>query len=610
MEKPKRSKIFPWIALAIIMLGSLTLMIRSSLSESATMDELAHIPSGFAYVAKGDFRLNPEHPPLVKILSAIPLAVHGFNFPTNIPAWTEYVNGQWDMGTAFIYQSGNDADRLIQLARIGPMALMLLLILMTYIWSKEIMGERWAILPATIVALSPNFLAHGHYVTTDIGAAFGVLAASYFFVRSLEKPTKKNIILAGVFFGIAQLLKFSLFLLVPFFMLLAAVYGTAKAIRSGGDHKIKAFFGQVLLQIRNFAAITVLGYLLIYPVYFATTINYPIERQVSDTKYILNSVAGGPDENACAKLTARCPEELTIKMAASPLLRPYAEYLLGFLMVTQRASGGNTGYFMGEVSAAGWTAYFPAVFALKEPLPALLLAALGLIFAIGRIFKKPLSTAGKRLVDYLGTNFSEFSMVVFITVYAVVSIRSPLNIGMRHLMPILPLIYILSAASLKSFNPKYNRLIAAAVIVWLGIETTIAAPNYISYFNEIGGGKWNGYRNVTDSNYDWGQDLKRLTKFVEDNNIEKIAVDYFGGGNPKYYMGEDRVEYWWSSKGNPKDQGIKWLALSVNSLQQAKGKTHEGFFRKPEDEYSWLNDPYKPYAKAGTSIFIYKLDAD
>ena len=610
MEKPKRSKIFPWIALAIIILGSLTLMIRSSLSESATMDELAHIPSGYAYVAKGDFRLNPEHPPLVKIMSAVPLVIHGFSFPTNIPAWTEYVNGQWDMGTAFLYQSGNDADNLIQLARIGPMALMLLLILMTYIWSKEMMGERWAILPATIVALSPNFLAHGHYVTTDIGAAFGVLAASYFFVKSLEKPTKKNIILAGVFFGIAQLLKFSLFLLVPFFMLLAAVYGTAKAIRSGGDHKIKAFLGQVLLQIRNFAAITILGYLLIYPVYFATTINYPIERQVADTKYILNSVAGGPDENACAKLTARCPEELTIKMAASPLLRPYAEYLLGFLMVTQRASGGNTGYFMGEVSSTGWTAYFPAVFALKEPLPALLLAALGLIFAIGRIFKKPLKTVGKRLVDYMGTNFSEFSMAVFITVYAVVSIRSPLNIGMRHLMPILPLIYILSAASLKNFNPKYNRLIAAIIIVWLGIETTIAAPNYISYFNEIGGGKWNGYRNVTDSNYDWGQDLKRLTKFVEDNKIDKIAVDYFGGGNPKYYMGDDTVEYWQSSKGNPKDQGIKWLALSVNSLQQAKGKTHEGFFRKPEDEYSWLNDPYKPYAKAGTSIFIYKLDAD
>ena len=607
-EKPNRKKLPVWIALAIIMAGSLGLMIRSSLQESAIVDEIAHIPAGYAYVTKQDFRLNPEHPPLVKIMSAIPLAISGFNFPTGIPAWTEYINGQWDMGANFLYHADNDADKIVQLARIGPMILTLLLILAVYIWSKEIMGEKWAILPAAIVALSPTFLAHGHYVTTDIGAAFGVLAASYFFIRSLEKPTKKNIAMAGIFFGIAQLLKFSLFLLIPYFILLAAIYGTAKAIRNGGNHKIKAFFGQTWIQIRNTVAIFIIGYLLVYPVYFLTTINYPIERQVSDTTYILNSTAGGPDPDACAKLTARCPSELTIKMAGSPILRPYAEYALGFLMVTQRASGGNTGYFMGEVSAAGWPAYFPVVYLLKEPLPLLILALLGLILTKIRVLKKPLRTAWKRAIDYLGTNFSEFAMATFIIVYAVVSIRSPLNIGIRHLMPILPLIYILSAASLKNSNPKYNRLIAAGVLVWLGIETAVVAPNYISYFNEMGGGTKYGYERVVDSNYDWGQDLKRLATFAEDNDIDKIAVDYFGEREGlKYYMGEDRVEYWWSARGNPKDEGIKWLALSVNTLQLAKGSLNEGFVREPQNEYSWLDDPYKPYAKAGNSIFIYKL---
>ncbi|MDD5099107.1 MAG: glycosyltransferase family 39 protein [Candidatus Colwellbacteria bacterium] len=435
------------IILAVIMAVSLGLMINSSVRESATMDELAHIPSGYAYVAERDYRLNPEHPPLVKILSAIPLFIHGFNFPTNIPAWTEYVNGQWDMGTAFIYQSSNDADAIIQLSRIGPMILALLLIVITFVWSKEIMGEKWALLPAAAVALSPNFLAHGHLVTTDIGAAFGVVASTYFFVKSLEKPTIRNITLAGIFFGIAQLLKFSLFLLLPYFVLLSAIYGTAKAIRTGGSQKLKAFLGEVWIQIRNFTAIVVIGYLLMYPVYFITTRNYPIERQVADTKYILASAAGGPDESACAKLSARCPAELTIKMAGSPILRPYAQYMLGFLMVTQRASGGNTGYFMGEVSAGGWRAYFPVIYALKEPLPLLLLAILGIALAKIRFFKKPAATIGKRIVDYLGMNFTEFSCVAFIVIYSVISIRSPLNIGIRHLMPILPLIYILSAVS-------------------------------------------------------------------------------------------------------------------------------------------------------------------
>jgi hypothetical protein len=606
--KPKRKKLPLWIALAVIMAGSLGLMIKSPVKESAIVDEIAHIPAGYAYVVEHDYRLNPEHPPLVKIISAIPLAISGFNFPTNIPAWTEYVNGQWDMGANFLYHSENNADLIVQLARIGPMILTLLLIFTVYIWSKSIMGERWALLPAAIVALSPTFLAHGHYVTTDIGAALGVISATYFFVKCLEKPTRKNIIIAGIFFGIAQLLKFSLFLLVPYFMLLAAVYGTAKALRNGGEHKVKAFFGQTWIQLRNIAAVFIVGYLLIYPVYFLTTIKYPIERQVSDTRYILNSTAGGPDESACAKLTARCPSELTIRMAESRILRPYAEYTLGFLMVAQRASGGNTGYFMGEVSAAGWPAYFPVVYALKEPLPLLILALSGLIFAATRRLNKPLRTGFKRVIDYLGTNFSEFAMATFIIVYAVVSIRSPLNIGIRHLMPILPLIYILSTASLKNSNPKYNRWIAAGIIVWLGIETAFVSPNYISYFNEIGGGTKYGYERVVDSNYDWGQDLKRLASFVQENKIDKIAIDYFGEREGlKYYIGESAVEYWWSARGNPKDEGIKWLAISVNTLQLAKGNLNEGFVREPQNEYYWLDKPYEPYARAGNSIFIYKL---
>ena len=114
---------------------------------------------------------------------------------------------------------------------------------------------------------------------------------------------------------------------------------------------------------------------------------------------------------------------------------------------------------------------------------------------------------------------------------------------------------------------------------------------------------------MVDSNYDWGQDLKRLEKFVEKNKIDKIAVDYFGGGNPKYYL-KNKAVYWWSAKGNPKEEGIEYLAVSINTLQGAFGKLHPGQFRKPEDEYQWLKalkNPYQPDFKAGTSIFIYKL---
>jgi hypothetical protein len=556
-------------------------------------------------VTRGDYRLNPEHPPLLKALSALPLSFLDLNFPTDIKAWTEDINGQWDMGTAFIYNSGNNADLIIQLSRIAPMILTLLLILFTYLLGKIVIGEKWALIPAAFVAFSPTFLAHGHYVTTDVAAAFGIVSSTYFFIKATEKNTWKNLILAGTFFGIAQLLKFSMFLLVPYFMLLAAIWGIAKALRSE-ENKFGELLRQVGSQLKNLAVIFGVGYLILYPIYFMFTVNYPIERQVADTEFLLSSYGGGPDKDACSKFKTRCIAETTINMAGSKVLRPYAEYALGFLMVSQRASGGNTGYFLGEISGAGWMHYFPVVYALKEPLPILLLTLFALGIGISSFFKKPIKVI-KELPDSVATRLPEIAMMTFIAVYAFISIRSPLNIGIRHLMPILPLIYILSVETIKNGAKKVAKPAMTVALVWLGIGTILSTPYYISYFNELGGGTFGGYKNVTDSNYDWGQDLKRLDKFVKENNIERIAVDYFGGGNPKYYMGDDTVEYWRSSKGDPIEEGIEWLALSVNTLQQAKARPAEEFYRDPADEYSWLQEPYKPYARAGTSIFIYKL---
>src|SRR3989344_4547000 len=98
------------IVLISILALSLGLMVFSSLQESAVMDELAHIPAGYSYLNNLDYRLNPEHPPLVKMLVGIPLLFLDLNFPIDNPAWRTAVNGQWDMGTAFLYQSGNDPD--------------------------------------------------------------------------------------------------------------------------------------------------------------------------------------------------------------------------------------------------------------------------------------------------------------------------------------------------------------------------------------------------------------------------------------------------------------------------------------------------------------------
>jgi hypothetical protein len=382
----------------------------------------------------------------------------------------------------------------------------------------------------------------------------------------------------------------------------------------------------------NLILIFLIGYLLVWIFYIIFTLNYPAEKQKSDTISILTSFGGGPDPQwqKCPPkgLGMRCLANIDIWLSSKPILRAIGHYLLGVLMVIQRSSGGNTTYFLGQISGDGKWYYFPIVYLLKESLPVLIFLAIGMFTAAKRIYFSLKERSKEKFVGYLSENFELFMIISTVIFYWAYSIKSNLNIGFRHILPTLPLIYILASVSFKKWFEKnrnlelsgwllkiaifiknaFSRSLKLALLlflmIWLLVEVFISYPYFLSYFNEIGGGVWGGYKHVTDSNYDWGQDLKRLKSYVEKNNIDKIAVDYFGGGDINYYLGDKAVP-WWSAKGNPLDQNIKWLAISANTIQSAKAVPDEKFIVHQENTYPWLET--KPIARAGTSIFIYKL---
>jgi hypothetical protein len=638
-----------WWTLALICLASFSLMLWASRTDSAIMDEIAHIPAGYGYVHNLDYRLNPQHPPLVKALAMLPVLLLQPNFPSQSDAWQNQANAQWDVGAQFLYQSGNGANAIIQTARIFPILITLLVILLIYLFARGIMGDWWALLPATLFALSPTVLAHGHYMTTDVGAAFGVIFATYYFLKFVESPSRKHLWYAGLSLGVAQITKFSTPLLVPLFIFLAFVLWLRNLIvewpSTERSRRLKTFFVSGLRWRWRLILIFAIGYVfIVYPIYFLFTANYPIHKQVSDTQIILGSFAGGPPPAGAHCAGIRCLADLDIGMAKSPVLRPLAQYMLGVLMVLERVDGGNTIYFWGHVAGSGGWTYFPLLFLLKEPIPTLLIVLTALVLAAWWMIRRDPRDGRRRLprtLDYIGRNFAEFSMISFIVLYWGCCIQSPLNIGIRHLMPTIPFIYILAAGVWKKWIPrvqvpagsisfaaigtvaksfararvKYVLLIT--LLAWLFLETLFAAPYFLSYFNEFGGGIWNGYHYVTDSNYDWGQDLLRLQAWVAAHpEVDKIAVDYFGRGSPSYYLGNKEVK-WRSSRGNPADQGIHWLAVSVNTLTGAIQPLAPGQARDASDTYAWLTKIRPPAAgmgevpppddRAGTSIFIYHL---
>jgi len=605
------------LTVVVVLLVSLAIMATVSVQESGTQDELAHIPAGYSYVRYFDYRLNPEHPPLIKMLAGVPLLFLHLNFPTDSLEWQDGVNAQWDIGGKFLYESGNNPDKIIEWARLGPMLVTLVLIAFVYVWSKELIGPKWALLPTLFTALTPNFLAHGHYVTTDVGAALGIFVSIYYFVKYLDHQSKKHLIWAGLAFGFAMLTKFSTVLLVPLFLLIIFIYWIVEIIKTRktiDGNKFLHFTGNGFKYLGKVFLVFIIGFALLYPFYFAVTLNYPRAKQLSDTQYILQTFAGGPPpagEPCYAMNAKRCAAELNIWMAGNPVFRPLGQYYLGILMVIQRSAGGNTAYFLGKVSNLGNRLYFPAAYTLKEPLPILISILLGFLLALYRTGKTAMQKRRHKFVNYFSTHIAEFTMLIFVLLYAAWSINSPLNIGVRHLMPIMPFMYILAASSLKKWTQE-NHLkktiktgIIALLVIWFLADVALAYPYYLSYYNEFVGTQ-NGWKYITDSNYDWGQDLKRLTTYVNENHIDKIAVDYFGAGNPQYYM-QGVAENWYSAKGNPLESGIEWLAVSVNQIQGQTEPKIDSLYRAPEDEYQWLKNPQEPYAVVGTSIFIYKL---
>ena len=642
----------------LILLASVTLAFFSLKNDSAIMDEISHLPAGYSYVTKQDMRINPEHPPLLKDLAGLSVLawskVSGeeIKFPNGDKAWEEDINGQWDFGFHFMYDLGNNADSMLLWGRLPFLLIMLLLGFFVFRWTRELYGDKAALIATLLYAFSPTVLAHSRFVTTDLGAAAAFFISLYYFTHWLKAPNFKNTLKAGLVFGLALLAKFSTFLLIPLFIFLAAVYAVLLGWRSG---KLKAVFGNLFSYGWKLLALGLIGVVfVVIPVYQFHVQNYTPEMQRRDVNHILNNypISFVPD--------------LVHWTIDKPVLRAFGQYLFGLAMVFQRATGGNTTYFLGEISTQGWHHYFPVVYLLKETLALHLLTLLALYAFFSRCFKNcknyhskqldcppeqpdcnselpnyhpkqtdchleqanchPELVSGSRqrllasrLPSWLIKVFPQFAMLSFLALYWLSSITSNLNIGVRHVLPTFPFIFLLVAGQISLWilpcNPQkwfcgirgltFKASIVVALLLW-GVFSVISVyPSFLAYFNEAAGGADGGHRYAVDSNLDWGQDVKRLKLWADENGVDKIYLDYFGGTSPNYYFG-DRALEWHGHFRQEQMTESQYLAVSLTFLRNDLGRPAPDFQEK-NGFYQWLEDK-TPVAKIGHSIWVYKIE--
>jgi hypothetical protein len=234
---------------------------------------------------------------------------------------------------------------------------------------------------------------------------------------------------------------------------------------------------------------------------------------------------------------------------------------------------------------------------------------LALGFGVWQLSKTSLKQGLKKL----GDNPMPILLAMYAAAFGGVAITSTLQLGLRHIFPVIFCITILAALALdklltQCFIEPAKRLIANLVIIlvviWMTASVLGSYPYFLSDHNSLAGGTDKAYEVSVDSNYDWGQDIKELAAWQQQNHVDKIYFDLFV--NPflpvNYYLGSSAKHYA-INKDTPLAAG-SYLAVSANQYEI------DGAKAKKEHRPSYNQYDANLVARIGKTIFAYKIPAN
>src|SRR5262245_34782545 len=225
---PQRGRIPETALLIILLVLTLVLPVALMRRKSATFDEVAHLPAGYSYLTTGLFKINPQHPPLIKEICALPLLFMDLKMPVDRETLERSkvpLTYQWGFGHRFLYSQ--DADRILFAGRLMAVGLSLGLAILIAQWSARLWGITGSLLAVTLYLLDPTITAHAQLVTTDVGLAFFATLFLWMLRRYVDEPNRLRLALAGITLGLALGAKFSAVILIPIALVLLLLAGYA-----------------------------------------------------------------------------------------------------------------------------------------------------------------------------------------------------------------------------------------------------------------------------------------------------------------------------------------------------------------------------------------------
>ena len=472
MEIRTRNSVIFFVVLIAIIAGAL---VRSNIStslDSFTYDEAYHIGAGVSYVKTGDFRLNPEHPPLTKLWTGAYLSLFEYNM-SPFRKLTDKTDER-----AFVEEdvyNNNDPDLMQSRTRTAMFALNGLLLFIFALAVRRVFGEVIAIAAIGFLAIDPTVAAHLPIVMTDLPVSLTSATAVLLAIHAFRNWRTTDLILAGLALGLALTAKHSAVIT----LIAIGVLGAIMALIGNADSKSP---GRVR-RLGSLAVVILAAVILLWGSYLFRfgespntsddQFNRPLVEKIGDVKSPLYKAGLGLMSDWHV-----VPRAYTWGLADT--IRAGAEG-----RVSSMLAFGNLYY-----SKAPWF-YFPGVVAAKLPLGLLLLTLIGVFLLVARRLPR----------DF---DLPVAAMTGFAAIFLFFLIRGSSYGGIRHALPVFPLMAVLASLAIYSAvrSKSYLHRGGVAVALIAALVSAIPVMRPWEYFNEIAGGTSGGHRYFNDEGVD------------------------------------------------------------------------------------------------------------
>jgi hypothetical protein len=237
----------------------------------------------------------------------------------------------------------------------------------------------------------------------------------------------------------------------------------------------------------------------------------------------------------------------------------------------------------------GWWWFFPLCLAIKNTLPSLVLAGFGVARAASLVVTR---LARRLALDDEAWNV--LPLLLWLVILWPTFLTCHLNIGERHLLPSYPPLMILAGGCWQVAAVPWRKLLVCGLVGLHAVDVASRYPASLAYFNQLVP-RGEAHQWLVDSSLDWGQDLRRLGRWLEQHSVpaDRIYVNYSGAAPVSSEL--RAVEH----LGYPRGWGVKQVlepgiyCVSATALQGISDRPRGRWCRLFEDHYrrasQWLD---------------------